>query len=320
MKRIAILIAGLLVYSSSAWSAEYPTKPIRLIVPYAAGTTGESAFRLLAAAVEPKLGQPFVIEPRPGAAGNIGAGFVSKSDPDGYTLLLGATNNFAINQYLYTNMGFDPTTAFEPVSILVDLPFFVYGSPQLAAATFDDVIALAKRQPGKLNYASSGIGSPMHLGGEMLQQVAGIALNHVPYRSNAQSTAALIANDVQLYIGLIAGARELAQAGKLKILATAGPTRSSLLPEISSAGEVGFAEFKISNWWAVAAPRGTPQLIVEALSRMFASELASPAVKERLLAIGMVPIGSTPKDFADQIKRESSTWSEVIKKANIVLN
>src|SRR5262249_16678554 len=154
---------------------------------------------------------------------------------------------------------------------------------------------LAKQKPGSLNYASSGIGSPMHLGGVLLGHVAGVEMTHVPYRSNAQSTTALLGNDVQVYIGLIAGALELEQAGKLKIIATAGPTRSPTLPNVPSAAEAGFSNFKVSNWWALAAPRGTPQAVTETLSREIKNALANPALKERLTQMGMVPVGSDPK-------------------------
>src|SRR5262245_21538135 len=178
MLRLFVLLVALLLAGPAANAADYPAKPIRVIVPYAAGSTGEAALRVIANAVEPKLGQPIIIETRPGAGGNLGAAFVAKSDPDGYTLLLGATNNFAINQYLYPNIGFDPLTAFEPVGVLVELPFFIYANPQLPAKTLREVIELARQKPGTLNYASSGIGTPMHLGGVLLGRVAGDELKH----------------------------------------------------------------------------------------------------------------------------------------------
>ena len=276
--------------------------------------------RVIANAVEPKLGQPIVIETRPGAAGNLGAAFVAKADPDGYTLLLGATNNFAINQYLYPNIGFDPLTAFEPIGILVDLPFFIYANPQLPAKTLAEVIQLARQKPGTLNYASSGIGTPMHLGGVLLGRVAGVEMTHVPYRSSAQSVAALLAGDVQFYIGTVAGALQLEQDNKLRILSSAGPRRAPTLPTVVSAAEAGLSNFEISNWWALAAPRGTPQPIVEALSRELRAALADPALKDRLLRINMVAIGNGPSEFAEQMKREAEMWRDVIKAANITVN
>jgi tripartite-type tricarboxylate transporter receptor subunit TctC len=316
---LALVLATILV-AAGAKAADYPTKPIRVIIPYAAGSTGEAAFRLIANDMETRLGKPFVIEARPGAAGNVGAGFVAAAEPDGYTLLLGATNNFAINQYLYPTIGFDPTKAFEPISILVDLPFTIFASPQVPAKTLTEVITLAKQKPGSLNYASSGIGSPMHLGGVLLGQATGIDMVHVPYRSAAQSLTALLANDVQVYIGTVPGALELEQAGKLKIISSAGPIRSPSLPSIPTPVEAGLPNFKIGNWWALVAPRGTPQAVVDVLSREIKTSLANPALKEKLLQIGMVPVGSSPKELAEQISRESEVWRDVIKAANITLN
>ena len=252
MVRFVVLLVALLLAGASANAADYPTKPIRVIVPYAAGSTGEAALRVIANAVEPKLGQPVVIETRPGAAGNLGAAFVAKADPDGYTLLLGATNNFAINQYLYPNIGFDPLTAFEPIGVLVELPFFIYANPQLPAKSLSEVIELARQKPGTLNYASSGIGTPMHLGGVLLGRVAGVEMTHVPYRSSAQSVAALLAGDVQFYIGTVAGAPQLEQDNRLRILSSAGPRRAPTLPRVVSAAEAGLPNFEISNWWALA--------------------------------------------------------------------
>ena len=318
--RFVVLLAMALWAGAVAHAADYPTKPIRIIVPYAAGNTGEAALRILANAVEPKLGQPIIIETRPGASGNLGAAFVAKSDPDGYTLLLGATNNFAINQHLYPNIGFDPLTAFELVGVLVELPFFIYANPQLPAKTLGEVIQLARQKPGALNYASSGIGTPMHLGGVLFGRIAGVEMTHVPYRSGGQSVTALLAGDVQFYIGTVQGAQQLEQDNKVRILSSAGPRRAPTMPGVMSAAEAGLSNFEISNWWGLVAPRGTPQPIVDTLSREFRAALADQALKDRLLQMNMVAIGSGPKEFADQIKRESDLWRDVIKAANITMN
>ncbi len=319
--RLALSLAiALIVGCASADAADYPSKAIRVVIPYAAGSTGEAAFRIIANEVESHLGKPFVVEARPGAAGNVGAGFVANAEPDGYTLLLGATNNFAINQYLYTNMAFDPTTAFEPIGVLVDLPFTIFANPQIPARTLGEVIELAKQKPGTLNYASSGIGSPMHLGGVLLGQAAGVEMVHIPYRSAAQSLSALLANDVQIYIGTISGALDLEQSGKLKIISSAGPVRNPALPNIPTVADAGLPGFKIGNWWALVAPRGTPQTVIDVLSREMKAALAKPDVQERLMKMGMVPIGGSPEELAEQIGRESEVWRNVIKSANITLN
>ena len=320
MLRIVFMLAAALWAGTMANAADYPTKPIRIIVPYAAGNTGEAALRILANAVEPKLGQPIIIETRAGAAGNLGAAFVAKSDPDGYTLLLGATNNFATNQHLYSNIGFDPLTAFEPIGILVELPFFIFANPRVPAKTLSEIIQLARQKPNTLNYASSGVGTPMHLGGVLLGRVAGIEMTHVPYRSSAQSVAALLAGDVQFYIGTVAGAAQLEQDNRLRILSSAGPRRAPTMPGVISAAEAGLPNFEISNWWGLVAPRGTPQPIIDLLSREFRAALTDQALKDRLLQMNMVAIGNTPKEFADQMKRESDMWRDVIKSAKITVD
>ncbi len=320
MRLVFALVIAALVGFADANAADYPAKPIRVVIPYAAGSTGEAAFRLIAAEMEPKLGKPFVLESRPGAAGNIGAGFVAAAEADGYTLLLGATNNFAINQHLYPSMGFDPTKAFAPIGILVDLPFTIFANPQLPVKSLRDIIALAKEKPGSLNYASSGIGSPMHLGGVLLGQATGTQMVHVPYRSASQSLAALLANDVQVYIGTVPGALDLERAGKLKIISAAGPVRSPAFSNIPLPADAGLPDFKIGNWWALVAPRSTPTDVVDKLSREIRAALADPSVRERLLKIGMVPVGSTPQELADQISSDAATWGKVIKAAGIKLD
>jgi tripartite-type tricarboxylate transporter receptor subunit TctC len=318
--RLASFVVAAMLACSVAQAADYPTKPVRVIVPYGTGSTGEAAMRVIANAIEPKLGQPIIIESRPGASGNLGAAFVAKSDPDGYTLLLGATNNFVINQHLYANIGFDPVTAFEPIGVLVELPFFIFANPQLPAKTLSEVIALAKQKPGALNYASSGVGTPMHLGAVMLGRVAGVEMTHVTYRSGAQSVAALLANEVQFYIGTVSGALQLEQENKVRILSTAGSKRAPTMPNVASAAEAGLPNFDISNWWALAAPKGTPRAVVDTLSREIRAALAVPALRDRLLQMNMVVIGNSPGEFADQIRRESDSWRDVIKAANITVN
>jgi tripartite-type tricarboxylate transporter receptor subunit TctC len=304
MRFVLSFVVSMMLGCAAASAADYPTKPIRVVIPYAAGSTGEAAFRIIAAEMEPKLGKPFVIEARPGAAGNIGAAFVAAAEPDGYTLLLGAT---------------DPTKAFAPIGILVDLPFTIFANPQVPVKSLSDIIALAKEKPGSLNYASSGIGSPMHLGGVLLGQATGTQMVHVPYRSASQSLAALLANDVQIYIGTVPGAADLEQSGKLKIISAAGPVRNPALPNIPLPADAGLPDFKIGNWWALVAPRGTPDAVIATLSQEIRSALANPSVRERLIKIGMVPVGSTPQELGDQISRDAAVWGKVIKAADIKL-
>lgn len=311
---LALMLAAAL---QGLQAQDYPVKPIRIVVPYGAGSNGENGLRLIAPEMEARLGQRIVIEQRPGGGGNVGAAAVAGSAADGYTLLLGATNNFTINQHLYKGIGFDPVSAFEPITMIFDIPFLMYSSTAVPARTLGEFVAYARANPDKLNYASSGAGTPPHLAGEMLSQLAGIRMTHVPYKSNAQSVAALLAGDVHLFVGLISGAQALVEAGKLRILATAVPQRTSRHPEVPSAREAGFPTMNISTWWALVAPRGTPKSVIDKLYATVQSSLREASLKERYEQLGMVPVGNAPHELASQIKSEAAAWGEFIRARNI---
>ena len=302
------------------WAAaqDYPNRPIRVVVPYGTGSNGEAGLRLLATLMEPRLGQRILVETRAGGAGNAGAAAVAAAPPDGYTLLLGATNNFTINQHLY-KMDFDPVVAFEPVTILFDIPFVMYASTAVPARTLEEFVAYARANPGKLNYASSGVGTPPHLAGEMLSQQAGVRMTHVPYKSNAQSVAALLAGDVHLFVGLISGAQAYVDAGKLRILATAGPQRTSRHPDVPSAREAGFPKLNISTWWSLVAPRGTPKPVIEKLYEAVRATMRDTDLKARYAQLGMVPIVNPPAEFAGKIAAEAEAWGSFIRARDIRL-
>ena len=314
-KLIATLFA--LLAMPGAFAQDYPVRPIRIVVPYGAGSNGEAGLRLLAAELEPRLAQRIAVEARPGGGGNVGAAAVAAAPPDGYTLLLGASNNFVINQHLYKAIGFDPLTAFEPVTIPFDIPFLIYTSATIPARTLGELVAWAKSNPEKLNYASSGAGTPPHLGAELLSQLAGMRMTHVPYKSNAQSVAALLAGEVQLFIGLISGAQAHVDAGRLRILATAVRERTVRHPEVPSAAESGFPTLNITTWWGLVAPRGTPKAVVDRLHEAVQASLRESNLKERYAQIGMVHIGNRPAEFAAQIARESAFWGDLIRSRGI---
>lgn len=319
MLRIALALM-LAVALHGLRAQDYPVKPVRIVVPYGAGSNGENGLRLIAPEMEARLGQRLVIEQRPGGGGNVGAAAVAASAADGYTLLLGATNNFTINQHLYKGIGFDPVSAFQPITMIFDIPFLMYSSTAVPARTLGEFVAYAKANPDKLNYASSGAGTPPHLAGEMLSQLAGIRMTHVPYKSNAQSVAALLAGEVHLFVGLISGAQAQVDAGKLRILATAVPQRTSRHPEVPSAREAGFPSLNISTWWALAAPRGTPKGVVDRVYAAVQSSLRDASLKDRYEQLGMVPVGNAPAELAAQIRSEAAAWGEFIRARNIGLD
>lgn len=317
MRRLAFTLALLSgFWLQCARAQDFPNRPIRIVVPYGSGSNGETGLRLLVGQMESRLGQRILVEARAGGGGNVGAAAVAGSPADGYTLLLGATNNFTINQHLY-KMEFDPVTAFAPITIAFDIPFLMYSSTAVPARTLEEFVAYAKANPDKLNYASSGAGTPPHLAGEMLSQRANIRMTHVPYKSNAQSVAALLAGEVQLFVGLISGAQAHADAGKLRILATAVPQRTSRHPEVPSAREAGFPGFNVSTWWGIVAPRGTPKAVVDRLYEAVRTTMRETDLKDRYAQLGMVPIANRPEEFAAQIVTETAAWGDFIRNRNI---
>ena len=278
-----------------ARAAGWPDRPITVVVPYAAGATGTVVMQLLAEQMGAKLGQPIVVEPSPGAGGNIGAGIVAAAAPTGYTLLVGATNNFVINQFLFANMKFDPMTAFEPVTRLVDGPLIFFCHPSLPAKTMPEFIAYARANPGKLNFASPGIGTSPHLATERFKQVAGIEMTHVPFTGSPPAMQALLSNQVQLYLAAYAVAAGHLASGAVRALASV----------------------TASNWWGMAAPKGTPADIIARLREAVVEAMKSSKVLERFEQLGIEPVGDTSAHFAADLVAEAGIWRETVEKAGL---
>jgi len=294
----------------------WPTRPIRLIIPYAAGGAGDATFRQVAPIVEKRIGQPFVIENKPGAGGNIGAAEVSRAAPDGYTLLLGATNNFVTNQFLY-KMSFDPLKAFTPITVMSNAPTVVTVHPSLPVKSLKELADYAKAHPGKLNYSSPGIGTPAHLAAEYFSSLADIKMVHVPFRGGHPAAMALASNDVQVFFTpftLIAG---LVQKDAVRMLAVAAPTRMPFIPDIPTTAEAGFPDLLTGNWWGFVAPAGTDQKIVDRLNEEFRIALKDTQVQQRYGQLGMIAVGNTEAEFGDMLKSESARWKKVIDAAGI---
>lgn len=320
LRQFAVLALLAFGIAAPVAAQDYPSKIIHIIVPYAPGSVGDTTARLVAAAIEPRLGQRVLVETRPGAGGNIGAAAVASAAPDGHTLLLGATNNFAINQFLYSSMTFDPMTAFAPIMLVADVPSVIFVSGAVPASTFRDFVEYARANPGKLNFASPSAGTTPHLAGELLNQLAGIRMVHVPYRGAGPAMLALVAGEVQMYmVGLVSGQPHLA-SGKIKALAVAAPQRLPGLPDVPTTAEAGFPQFKASNWWGLAAPKGTPRPIIERLNREIAAALTEPGLKARFGEAGLVPVASSPEAFAAQIREDAALWQKTIQSAGLTLN
>jgi tripartite-type tricarboxylate transporter receptor subunit TctC len=320
VRRQFLSIAGATVAATIvpqiAAAQSYPTRPVRVIVPYApAGPTDVTA-RLIAAKLSEHLGKQFFVENMPGASGNIGMSRAAKAAPDGYTVLV-VSNNYVVNPALYDNVPYDPHRDFEPVTMAVTTPMVLTVNPALPARTVEDLVALIKANPGKYNYASGGIGAPGHLLGEQLRLSLGLDLVHVPYNSAGLAVASTVAGHTPICIVAPAPVVPQVQDGKLRALAVMGNTRSQALPDVPTIAEAGYPGMEGENWFGVFVPAGTPSDIVTLLNREIANVIALPDMKERLAALGFEPVGNTPKEFADRIAAELDKWGKVIRLANI---
>jgi tripartite-type tricarboxylate transporter receptor subunit TctC len=317
-RRQLLIGSALTPFATPAPAAGYPERPIRVIIPYAAGGVAETVTRMLAVNMERKLGQPLVIEAKPGAAGNIGTLDVMRAEPDGYTILVAAANNFVINQFLI-RMPADPLTALQPVAKLADVPIVLFSNPSVPARTLPEFIAYARANPGKLNYGTPSSGTVNHLFVERLKQVAGIDLVHVPFRGSPPATLALLANEIQLFaVGLAAGAGHLRE-GKLTALAVATAERLPMLPDVATVIETGFPGFVASNWWGMAAPKGTPEAVVRLLHQVAAEALDDGVVAERFAALGMLIPQETREQFAASLRPEADLWLQTIQRGKIAI-
>jgi tripartite-type tricarboxylate transporter receptor subunit TctC len=311
-------IVGSVADLSSAGAAEYPERPITVIIPYAAGGAGDTIIRLLSPLLERNLGQPFVIDYRAGGGGTIGAQAVAKAIPDGHTLLLGAANNFAINQFLFLKVHFDPLAAFALITKVADVPAVLFTNPQVPAKTLGEFVAYAKANPGKLSYASPSVGTTPHLAVERLMQLTGIELVHVPYRGAPQAMQALIANEVQLYLVGWGIGRGHVEAGRIRALAIASEKPVPGIP-LPTAIESGVPGYVTSNWWGLAAPQGTPQPVLDRVYRAFSAALADATVRARLDELGFVPGGSPPASFLAETNAEAKIWAETISRGKLAI-
>lgn len=314
-----VLSALIACAASVASGQDYPAKPIHLVVPYSAGSVGEVLFRLLAPVLEPRLGQRFVIDARPGADGNIGMTEVARAANDGYTLLFAPTANFAVVAHLYKNLAFDPVNSFEPVTMVAEnWPLCTVGA-SVPARSMKELADLVRANPGKYNYGSQGTGSPTHLIGAAFSQLNGNAMVHIPYKGTPPMLQAILSGDIQLTFASMTAVLPQLKAGKLRALAVMGRERQSELPELPTTIEAGFPQLVMSNWWVVAAPRGTPARIVERLNAEIRNALADPDVKRRYTELGHVPRGLSPADTVAFIKSESARYLKIVEAGQIKL-
>lgn len=317
---LAALMAALLPAGAWAQKTDYPNKPIRVVVTFPPGGSSDAMLRLLAPKVGEKLGQQIVVENKPGAGGNIGLAQVAKAPADGYTLGLGAAGGLSANASLYPQMPFDVLKDFQPVTMVAAIPFVIVGSPNLPAKNLQQVIALAKAQPGKLSMAHGGSGTAMHLSAALFEQMADINLVQIPYRGTGPATMDVMAGQVPLGMSDLPAALQQIKAGKLVAYAVTSLQRLPMLPDVPTVAEAALPGYDSTGWFGLVAPAGTPAAIVARLNAEFGAALRDPTIQATIRGMGMEPVPGTVQSFDAYIRSETRKWADVIRKANIKLD
>ena len=298
-----------------AQAQDYPTKLIRIVVPFPAGGATDILARAAAQKMTEAWGQSVVVDNRPGAGGNIGSELVAKAAPDGYTLEMGTVGTHAINASLYAKMPYDHVKDFAPVILVAGVPNVLVVNPSLPVNSVQELIAYAKANPGKLNFASSGSGTSIHLSGELFKVMAGVQMTHIPYKGSAPALQDLIGGQVQFMFDNLPPSLPQIKAGKLRALAVTSATRAPALPDTPTIAESGLPGYEASSWFGVLAPAGTSPAIIAKLNAQIAAWLATPEAREKMLALGANAAGGSPEDFAKHIAAETAKWQKVVKES-----
>jgi tripartite-type tricarboxylate transporter receptor subunit TctC len=306
-------LAAVLLGLGTACAQSFPTKPIRWVVPFAPGGSTDTLARTLAVKLSDSLGQQVVVDNRPGANGNIGMEIVARAPADGHTILLGYIANVAIAPSLYQKLPFDPVKDYEPITLLATSPNVLVAHPSVAAKNLKELIALAKTEPGKLNYASASVASVGHLTGELLNDLAGIKMTHVAYKGSGQAVTDLLGGHIQLMFSGFSSTLAHIKSGKLRALAQTGEKRSPALPDVPTIAESGFPKFEATAWYGVHAPAKTPKPVVTRLNADLVKALKLPDVSDRLGSLGFEIAASTPDYYGNYIRSEIKKWAKVVK-------
>ena len=309
-----LTLGGISALAQAAW----PNKPVRIVVPFAPGGTTDLLARAVAPELSKAFGQQFIVDNKAGAGGNLGAEAVAKSVPDGYTLLMGTVGTHGINRALYPKLPYDPIKDFAPITLVASVPNVMVVNAELARAnginSVPDFIKLAKSKPGKLNMASSGNGTSIHLAGELFKSQTGLFMTHIPYRGSGPALLDLVGGQVDVMFDNLPSAMQLIKSGKLKALAVTSAKRSNALPDIPTIEEAaGLKEFEATSWFGLLAPAGTPPDVVNRIQQEVARALSNAAVNEKMLAPGAIPSGNTPAQFAALIDNEHKKWAQVVR-------
>ncbi|EWM51307.1 tripartite tricarboxylate transporter receptor family protein [Bordetella holmesii 70147] len=321
---VLALTAGLSLLAPAAAQTDFPNKPLRFIVPYPPGGPLDTMARLLAEKVRDSLGQPVIVENKASAGGNIGADLVAKAAPDGYTLVMGAVATHAINPFLFANLPYDPVKDFAPITIVASVPNVLVMNVDFAQKNninnVADLVAYAKKNPGRLNYGSGGNGSAGHLSGELLKARAGIAAEHIPYQGAAPAQLALLSGQSDFMFDNLAASAPLIKDGKVKALAVTTAKRSSLLPDVPTVEESGVKGFDLGTWFGVFVPGATPAPVVAKLNKAYTDALNRPEVRQRLLTMGSEQAPMSAEDFAAFVKAEKDKYGEIVSISGASLN
>jgi tripartite-type tricarboxylate transporter receptor subunit TctC len=320
-RRTLHLVAGSAVVAAAnttfpAWAQAYPNRPVRLVVPFAPGGPNDLAARLIAQKLTDQLGKQFMVDNVGGAGGNIGTGQVARALPDGYTILV-ASPSFAVNPLLYDTVPYSPKESFDAVTMAVTAPTVLTVHPSLPAKTVKELVAYVKATPGKLSYASPGIGTPPHLLGELFRLSLGLDLVHVPFNSGGQAIASTVAGHTPISFGALPPAVPLVKDGKLRALALTSATPTQALPGTPTIAEAGYPDIAADIWSALLVPKGTPKDLIRLLQQETATALASSDVQVRLAGLGYQPVGNKSDDCTAQLAAELTKWEKVIQAANI---
>jgi len=314
-----ILVSIALLAASSAIAQSYPAKPVRIIIPFTSGAAADTVARLIAPKLTDAMGQPIVIENRPGAGGVLAADLVAKSAPDGYTLMMGSPGPLTINPVLLSKVPYDPARDFAPITLVAIVPSILLVNPSLPAKTVKELIALAKAKAGQLNFASAGNGSVPHLTGELFKLSAGIEAVHVPYKGSAPAITDMLGGRVSFFFDNIASGMPYVKSEKLRGLAVTSTSRSKLVPELPTMIEAGVPGFEAASWSALVAPAGTPEAIVTRLHAEVVKAVRQPEIGDRLRGLGTEVVANTPGEFNAFMTAERAKWAKVIKSARITV-
>ena len=308
---------GVAALAAAAHAQDYPTKPVRILVPFAPGGVADNSARVVAEPLSARLGQQVIVENRPGASGNIGTQQAAQAAPDGYTLLLGFDGTMVINPHVFPKVPFDTLADFAPVTKLGDATLVLVANPQAGVRNLGELIEKAKTQ--RFPYGTSGTGGTPHLAGELLKQRTGVQLEHVPYKGGGPAVIDVVGGQIPLVFTAIASAQQHVRSGRLIALGVPGAKRSAALPEVPTFQESGLAGFDVNSWVGIFAPAKTPSAIVARLHKELSAALQSPFVKERYATLGIEPVGNTPDEFGAQVRADLARWAAVVRSANVKL-